>query len=333
MRPIRSFGSLVLGLFLAAALASAQASLGKVRLTGTVKAGDGSPIAGAKVVLRVLAAARPLRGVDPRTLPSQESAVFEIRTNRKGDWSHAGLAAGLWEIEASADGFNSVFRTCKVLELADTPRVDLVLEKLPKAGSYTLAPGLLESANELARTKEYDAAILLYRQYLELDPEAITVMSAIGDCLMDMGDLEAALAQFHAVVKKTSADPREKLLTARALARIGECHIIRGDRTEADKAWRSALTLLPHDPEVPFNLAELMRVERKLEEAGRYYRIASELAPGWGEPHYRLGLIYLGLDKFDLARQSFQKVIEIDPYAPLAFQARDMLKGLDLITK
>ena len=172
MRPIRSFGSLVLGLFFAAALASAQVSLGKVRLTGTVKAGDGSPIAGAKVVLRVLATARPISGADPRSAsPSKESAVFEIRTNRKGDWSHAGLAAGLWEIEASADGFNSVFRTCKVLELADTPHVDLVLEKLPKAGSYTFAPGLLESANELARTKEYDAAILLYRQYLKPIPK------------------------------------------------------------------------------------------------------------------------------------------------------------------
>ena len=82
MRPIRSFGSLVLGLFLAATLVSAQDSLGKVRLTGTVKAGDGSPITGAKVVLRFLESDRTLSEAGPRTLSSQESAVFATRTNR-----------------------------------------------------------------------------------------------------------------------------------------------------------------------------------------------------------------------------------------------------------
>ena len=108
------------------------------------------------------------------------------------------------------------------------------------------------------------------------------MIKPIGDCLIDLGDLEAALAQFHAVVKKTSADPREKLLTARALARIGECHIIRGDRTEADKAWRSALTILPHDPEVPFNLAGTCAWNERTRKRAVITRIASKFAPGWG---------------------------------------------------
>jgi len=333
MRPVRIFGTLVLSLVLATALAPAQADLGRIRLTGTVKAEDGSPIAGAKVVLRFLESERAVSRTSPRTLSNPETAAFETATNKKGLWTYAGLAAGRWEITATADGYNSALRTCKVLELADAPRVDLVLEKLAKGASATLAPGLLESADDLAFKKDYDGAIALYRQYLEIDPDAVMVLSAIGDCLLDKGDLEAALAQFQTVIDRTSKDPRETPLAARALARLGECHMKRGDKDEAVKSWRSSLALLPLDAEVPFNLAEVLFADRKLDQAGRYYRIAAELSPGWADPHYKLGLVYMGLEDFDRARQSFRKVVELDPYTPLAYQARDMLKGLDRIKK
>jgi tetratricopeptide (TPR) repeat protein len=333
MRSMRSLVPFALFLLLAAAALLGQAGLGQIRLTGQVKADDGNPIKGAQVVIRWLQSERTSGRIFPKPNPRPETAVFETRTDKKGFWSYTGLTSGLWLVTASADGYNSAFRTCKLLKAGDIPRVELVLDKLAVGGSDTLAPGLLESADELAFKKDFEGAIALYRQYLDLDPEAIMVASAIGDCLMDEGDLEAALAQFQAVADKTAKDPRERPLAARALARLGECRMRRGETDEAVQCWRSSLSLLPLDPEVPFNLAEVLFADRKLEEAARYYRIAAELGPGWADPYYKLGLVEMARERFDRARKAFRQAAAIDPYSRIAAQARDMLKELDRIKK
>ncbi len=333
MRCGRRLSPFVLALVLGGLAFSGQAGLGKARLTGIVKDDDGRPVASAKVVLTFLESERAGGRVAQTPATSRESATFETKTNKRGTWNYVGLAAGTWLVTASAEGYGSASRTCKILQLQDNPRVALVLEKLEQSESNTLAPGLLEKADDLAFRRDFDGAIALYRQYLGQDPEAIMVILAVGDCLMAKGELEAALGQFQVVVDKTSADPRDKPLTARALARMGECSIKKGDTATAVKFWKSSVVLSPLDAEVPFNLGEVLFAEKKLDEAARYYRISAELAPGWCDPFYKLGLVYLSQESYDKARASFRKVVELEPYSPLAFKAREMLKDLDRLKR
>jgi tetratricopeptide (TPR) repeat protein len=332
LRAGRKLGSFVLALALWGVSLAGQAGLGKGRLTGFVKTEDGRPIASAKVVLRFLESEKLSSRGNVTRATSRESAVFETKTNKKGSWNYNGLAAGTWEITASAEGFHSASRECRIYQLQDNPRVELVLEELEK-GTNTLAPGLLERADGLAILQKYDEAMALYRQYLEQDPEAVMVMLAIADCLMEKGDLEEAVKHYQIFVDKTSADPRDKALTARAMARMGECFLKQGDRLSAVKYWKASVVLSPIDAEVPFNLGEVLFAERNLEEAARYYRISAEISPGWGEPYYKLGLIYMSQEKYDLARKSFQKLIEIEPYSALTDKAKGILKELDRLKK
>jgi len=305
---------------------SGQAGLGKAYLIGVVKADDGQPLASAKVVLRLLKSGKD-------EVPAEEAAVFETKTNKKGLWNYVGMAAGTWEITVSAEGYNPASRTCSVLELQANPKIELTLEKLERARSEAPPPGWLEKADELFFKKDYDGALALYRQYLERDPGALMVISAVGDCLMEKSDFQGALAQYQIVVDKTSPDPRNAPLTAKALDRIGECYMKAGDRARAVEYWKSSLAMSSFDAEVPFNIGEVLFSERKFEEAAHYYRAATEISPDWNEPYFKLGLVSMGLGEFDKARASFRKVAELDPYAPLAYQARDMLKELDKIKK
>jgi tetratricopeptide (TPR) repeat protein len=84
---------------------------------------------------------------------------------------------------------------------------------------------------------------------------------------------------------------------------------------------------------VPFHLGEVLFADRSPEEAARYYRISAEIEPSWGDPHYKLGLIYLSQEKYDLTRVSFQKLIELEPNSPLANKARGLLKDFDKFKK
>ena len=328
MRSGRRISLSLLATALIAAFAHGQAGLGKGRLSGIVKTVEGQPIAGATVVLRFLESERLMGRGAAAKAKSQESAVFETTTDQKGMWSYAGLATGTWEITASARGHHSASRLCDVRQLERNPKVELRLERI-EGGTEGIAPDLLEKADELAYRKRYGEAIVLYRQYLEKDPEAVMVMLALADCVMEGGDSEGAIKDFQSVVEKTSTNPADKQINAQAVARIGECYFRRGDHPKAIKHWQQSVEVSPTNEQVAYNLAEVLFAEHRADEAARYYDLAAEISPQWGDPHYKLGLIYLNKQDYPKARECFKKLIEIEPSSPRAKKVKETLKDLD----
>ncbi len=319
MRIGRMLGTFALALALWGISFAGQSGLGMARLTGIVRTEAGRPFPSAKVVLRLLQSSGATR---------REAVAFETKTNKKGVWAYDGLAEGTWEITAFAEGYRSISLQHNLSRLEGNPNVELVLEKLEE-----FMVGLLERANDLAFRQDYDGAIALYKQYLEWDPESFMVIFSIGDCLMEKGEFGQAIAQFQEFVERTSLDPRDKALTARALARMGECHMKLGDTASAIECWRSSVVMSPIDVEVPYNLGEVYFAQRNAEKAARFYRVASEISPSWAEPHYKLGLVYMSQEKYEKARESFLKLLELEPYSPLAPKAREILKELDMLKK
>jgi tetratricopeptide (TPR) repeat protein len=328
MRRPREMCLLLLAVAFSAVAVSGQAGLGKGRLSGIVKTVEGQPIAGATVVFRFLESERLMGRGAAAKAKGQESVTRGTTTNQKGIWSYAGLATGTWEIMASARGYHSASRLCDVRQLERNPKVELRLERI-EGGTDRIAPGLLEQADELAYRKRYGEAIALYSQYLEKDPEAVMVMLALADCVMEGGDIEEAIKDFQSVVDKTSTNPADKQINAQAVARIGECYFKRGDHQNAIKHWQRSVEVSPTDEQVAYNLAEVLFAEREADEAARYYGLAAKISPRWGDPHYKLGLIYLNKQDYQKARECFKKLIEIEPSSPLAKKAKEILKDLD----
>ena len=328
MRSGRRISLSILATALIAASAYGQGGLGKGRLSGIVKTVAGQPIAGVTVVLRFLESERLIgRGLAAKA-KSQESVTLGTTTNQKGIWSYAGLATGTWEITASARGYHSASRLCGVRQLGMNPRVELRLERI-EGGTERIAPDLLEKADELAYRKRYGEAIALYRQYLEKDPDAVMVMLALADCVMEGGDIEEAIKNFQAVVEKTSTNPADKQINAQAVARIGECYFKRGDHLNAIEHWKRSVETSPTNEQVAYNLAEVLFAEHGADEAARYYDLAAKISPQWGDPHYKLGLIYLNKQDYPKARECFKKLIEIEPSSQRAKKTKEMLKDLD----
>ncbi|HUB15748.1 MAG TPA: tetratricopeptide repeat protein [Acetobacteraceae bacterium] len=124
-----------------------------------------------------------------------------------------------------------------------------------------------------------------------------------------------------------------------------------GKHTEAEAAYRRAITLDPRFAAAPYNLGNLLmdagRLEEaeaayaaalaanpdyahacnalgtvrqrrgKLAEAAETFGAAALLAPNWVEPQTNLGVALLGLERYDAAQQALQAAIAIDPsYAP-----------------
>jgi len=320
----RPWVGFTLAAFLAVS-AFGQAGIGKGRLTGAVVDQDGKPVASVKIVLKFIKS--PAGSVhNPEWRP--ESAVFETSSDKSGNWTYLGLAGGIWEVQASKDGYHSSSRQVQVQQLSSNPHVKLRLDSLT-GGAYSVASGLLEKANEQVALGKYEEAVLLYRQYLETDPGSVMVMLSIGDALQEAGRLDEAAKEYQALADLTSANPGDKEITARALTGLGECAFRKGDGEGAAKHWKLAIETSPSSEVVAANLAQLLFSLGKGDEAAVYYLKALEIAPARTDLRLKLAYVYLHLNDFDKARAELAKIIETLPGSALAAQARKLLDELE----
>ena len=310
---------------LLAVTAFGQAGVGKGRLAGAVVDQDGKPVASVKIVLKFIKS--PTGSVHNPEWKA-ESAVFETSTDKSGSWTYLGLAGGIWEVQASKDGYHSSSRQVQVRQLSANPHVKLRLDSLT-GGAYSVSSGLLEKANELAALGKFDEAVLLYRQYLEMDPESVMVMLNIGDALQEGGRLDDAAKEYQALVDLTSANPGDREITARAMTGLGECAFRKGDRENAVKYWKLAVGTSPTSEVVAANLAQLLFSLGTSDEAVVYYLKALEIAPSRTDLRIKLAYVYLHQGDFDKARGELTKVIEVVPGSALAAQAQKLLDEIE----
>lgn len=327
IRPLKRGG---LALFAAAVLTVplfGQAGAGKGRLTGTVVDEEGRPVEAARIVLKFIKS-QIARSWTPAW--REESAVFETETGEQGKWTYQGLAGGIWEIQASKDGYHPSSRQVLIRQLSANPHVTLSLEKL-RGGVYSIAAGLLEKANELYALGKYDEAVTAYRSYLEQDPGTVMVMLSLGQCLEESGKPDEAFAVFQSVVDLTSADPLDREVAALALAGLGDCEFKKGHREAAVEHWKKAIETSPSNESAAANLGEVLFSLGRDDEAVSYFRKAIEIAPTRQDIRFGLVNVYLHQGKFDQARTELNRIIKLDPLSPSATRAREILG--DLLTR
>lgn len=321
------FSLLMLGFFLTI-LIYGQAGHGKGKLLGTVVDEDGSPIASARILLSLIESGVNA-GFGRHPTPTEESAIFETVTDKKGIWIYAGLATGTWEVRASKAGYESASRRISVLQLSNNPSVKLRLNKvILDSGAFDTAPELLEQADEFYSLNKFSEALALYRQYIGKDPDSLMVMLAIGDCLRELGRMEEAATIFHAVIDKTSSAQNDKEIHARALTELGQVYFRNNEIEEAIRYWLIAAEESDLNEIPALNLAEVFFSRGDTREAIRYYIRATEISPEQPELHYRLGLAYLNIGNYEKARQRFAKVVDLQPRSELARQAKKMIDDI-----
>ncbi len=316
--------------FFAVAFASAQGGHGRGRLTGTVTDDDGNPIADARVVLRLVEAGDSWYKGWFRSQGSNrgDSAVFETRTDQRGDWVFNGLATALWEVRVSKGAFYGTgVRQVQVRQISNNPPVEIRLDRL-ETGSYGIEPDLLEGANAFYARGEFGKALVAFRSYLEKDPDAILIVLAVGVCLTELGRTEEAVKTFQGAVDSTSANPGDRELCARACSGLAESYLKLGDREQAIEYWKLAVQKSDSSEIPAANLGEILFAEGKSREALEYFLVAAKIGPEQAALHYKLGLIYLNLSDYANARARFAKVIELEPRTGLGRAAKKMIADL-----
>jgi tetratricopeptide (TPR) repeat protein len=132
---------------------------------------------------------------------------------------------------------------------ADNPRIDDLRRRVQKdPASIAFA----QLAEEYRRAAQYEDAVDVCRSGLTLHPTYLSARVTLGRALVELGDLDAALAELEAVL----ASAPENLAAIRGIADI---HQQRGNLADALKYSKRALALARFDPELEQAVEDLSR--------------------------------------------------------------------------
>jgi tetratricopeptide (TPR) repeat protein len=196
------------------------------RLTGSVKTLGGQPVKAATI-----------RALNPSTIPNE----FTTTSDQKGEWAILGLRGGLWEVTASAPGFESSTVAVRVAVSMNNPKVEFVLVGTPVKGAMDgvdtkKLQASLSAAESLMAQEKWDEAAAEYRSILAMAPALDTVSLALGRALLLKKDYAGASAAYGDVLKKDARNQK-------ALVGLGRTQYEQGDRAAAIATLEQAVSV------------------------------------------------------------------------------------------
>jgi tetratricopeptide (TPR) repeat protein len=311
MKTLKKFASLTA----LAALFTFGAFAQTASLEGEVKGEDGKPLKDALIKLE----RKDIKG------------NYKVKTNKKGQWFHAGLPLGTYDISCEVDGkvVDSVrgVRT----RLGDPLPVNFDLSRIAaqrKAMEQAAQTGQVTEEISREMTKEQREAL---EKAAKERAAALAKNKELNDAFnagMENLKNKNFPASIEAFDKAAGLDPKQVVIWAnKAEAHVAFAGTKTGDEQIAElqkgmDSYTKALELKPDDAGMHNNFALALAKAKKYPEAQAELDKAAQLdPPNAGRYYYNLGAILTNVNQLEPASIAFKKAIEADPnYADAHYQ-------------
>ena len=318
LRGISRTALLTAAFVLSAGLLSAQNG----SFSGKVIGEDGSPLQGAMVKIERL----------------DVKGNYQVKTNKKGEYFHAGLPLGEYKISVEVDGkiVDSVKGIRTSLNEVKEQNFDLAASK-KRAQALAKAAETGTLTQEQARDMSPEQKAQLDKQVKERSA-AMAKNKALNDAFnagmtaKEAKDYPAAIDNFK---KAAEMDPKQPVIWANmaetytALANTKAGPERDQALQSAADAYVKALEMKPEDAALHNNYALTLIKQKKIDEGKAELQKAATIDPaGAGKYYFNLGAILVNSGQTDAAIEAFKKATEADPnYADAYFQYATALSG------
>ncbi len=171
----------------------------------------------------------------------------------------------------------------------------------------------LDQGSMFLESGQYQAARQEFQKALELDSNCPDAYNNLGLTYYRTGDLTGASKNY---MKALEIEP----LFVPSLSNLAAVRYQQGKFSDAANLYRLALRLANEkDPQLQYNLANVLRDDKDYSEAEIHYLEAIKLKPDFAAAHNGLGATYYCLSDFDKAEQHINKAISLKKDYALAY--------------
>lgn len=306
-------------------------------VSGRVLDADGNPIKGASILIESLDSGRK----------------YKLKTNKNGQYLHAGVQFGSYRIICEAEGFKPDYRPMihpghtrdepqgiidfhlvkgqgkLMLDLSDEERANLKKQQEEaKKENERLEKirGEFDAANTLYNNGQYQDAASAFEKILEENGDQSVVWAKLAMTYTKLDNSQKAAASYE---KAIELDPQNTAY----LQNLGSVYASMGDDAKARELYQKAAEIGaagdPKDAAMSFyNMGVTYINAGKNQEASDALNKAIKFDPNYAEAYYQLGLTLLGLGKTDEAVTRLKKYLELAPNSENAAVAQELVKQL-----
>ncbi|NIO20264.1 MAG: tetratricopeptide repeat protein [Candidatus Aenigmarchaeota archaeon] len=297
-----------------------QEGRGSGRVFGYVFDEEGQPISGVKVVM--------------------ESSVYDFKrettSDRNGKWVLMGFGKDVYRFTFSKTGYKTVLSQVSLSGINRNPEQRIVMERYSLQQSSQVIPledkSKLDKAVQLSEEGEYTEALELYKEFVDAYPDVYQARYNLASTYLKLKQYDAAIIELKKVLEALleqgdDAEARKKSGEVHVL--IAEAYMDQKNHEEAAVHYTKAMEINPPtDAAIAFNVAEIMFTANKVDEAIKYYQLASRLKPDNGIYYLKLGYAYLNKSDIPSAIKNFEKFLELSPEDPKAESIKNLIRSL-----
>mgnify|MGYP006277403943 CR=1 FL=1 len=163
----------------------------------------------------------------------------------------------------------------------------------------------------LARSGEYDKAILACTKALEHDPDNISAYNGLGIAWEGKGKIDTAMQYYRKATSLNKNDTNSIFNRARML--------LEQERyDEAEQEFRRLVKLSPRDGESWFQIGIILARKGDSDKAQEAFEKVVEIDPEHTESYYYLGMIYAGREETEKSIEMLKRSLEVRPDWPVA---------------
>lgn len=320
----KTFSFVAAATLVAGILIAAEDWRGDNRLAGAVvDKGTGKPVAGAKLKLRILRGAQG--GPD-------------ITADNNGKWAVLGIAAGNWNIDIEAPGYQ--VRQIGPVSLGEGQRLPPIkielepavvqqqtetapAEEQVKIGGVVVSKDIAEAVdagNKFLGDQKYKEAVEQYEKAYPTLSSNTSLKFALARAYYGAGQLKKSIVLLEEAYKADPANTQVGVLLANMYLENGQL--------EEGKKLIDALPATALNIDSLLNTGIALMNKKQPGAAVEYFAKAITLDPNRHEGYYYRGLALIQGGKAKQAKPDLEKVVELAPNSNEAKDAREYLKSI-----
>jgi tetratricopeptide (TPR) repeat protein len=290
-------------------------------ISGKVVDTDGKPLTGAVI------------SIDRQGI----SQHFEVKTDNKGQYLHAGLPTGQYRVSVMKDGKPLMTNENVRVTFGGTTATDFDLknakaaaggsdEERKKAAEEKAKADATKASFEGARAalaaKNYDEAVRLFKEAAEQDPTQHVIFANLADAYSQTKKYDESAEAYK---KAIELKPDES-------AYYNNLGIVYGNAGKIDEATQNLQKAAELNPagagQSYYNLGAVLTNKGRTKEAGDAFKKAIEFNPQMASAYYQLGISYFGApNTIAEAIPVLEKFLSMQPTGPDAEAAKQLIEA------